>query len=129
MDEMNGVHLPQIEWFYDEGENGRIYPFIGKADLKTLIEWRTSKINSETFNYYSKDARYTYFQHLDCIEQCVKILFSNPTPNFALNEIEKVKKLKENKEKERQVKADEFFDSLTNEGKTTLLAFHKNLKL
>lgn len=129
MYEMNGVHLPQIEWFYDEGENGGMYPFIGKADLKTLIEWRISKINSETFNYYSKDARNTYYQHLDCIEQCIRILFSNPTPEFALNELEKIRKLKESEEKERQTRADEFFNKLTFKGKTALLNLQKKTKL
>ncbi len=120
----NGKHLPQIEFFYD----GYVYPFIGKADLKTLIEWRTSKLKSETFSYYNKDARNTYFQHLDCIEQCIKILFSNPTPEFAQNELEKVRKLKEREEKERQARADEFFNKLTGEGKSELLKLLKKSK-
>jgi hypothetical protein len=64
-------HLPQITWFYDE----HIFPFIGGANLKMLVEWRTSKLNSENFSYYNKDARNTYFQPLDCIEQCIKYYF------------------------------------------------------
>jgi len=117
-------HLPQIEWFYD----GYIFPFIGNANLKTLVEWRTSKLKSETFSYYNKDARNTYYQHLDCIEQCMKILLSNPTPEFALNELEKVRKLKESEEKERQARADEFFNKLTGEGKSELLKLLRNSK-
>ncbi len=124
MTENNGKHLPQIEWLYD----GYIFPFIGKADLKTLIEWRASKLNSETFSYYNKDARNTYYQHLDCIEQCIKILLSNPTPEFAQNELEKVRKLKEREEKEKKARADEFFNKLTGEGKSELLKFLKNSK-
>ena len=72
--------LPQIECFYD----GHIYPFIGDADLKTLVQWRLEKIQSDTFFHYNKDARATYFEHLACIEQCIRILFSNPTPEPAL---------------------------------------------
>jgi hypothetical protein len=120
----DGKHLPQIEWFYD----GYIFPFIGKADLKTLIEWRTSKINSENFSYYNKDARNTYFQHIDCIEQCIKLLFSNPTPEFAISELEKMKKLKEKEKKESQARADDFFNKLSDEEKSELSKILKSSK-
>jgi hypothetical protein len=108
MSDNNGKHLPKIEWFYDESICGGIYPFIGKADLKTLISWRTDKINSNGFMSYNKDARYTYIAHLQCMEECIRILFSNATPEFALNELEKNRKLKESEYKESQARADEF---------------------
>jgi hypothetical protein len=72
-------HQPQIEFYYE----GYIYPFIGNANLKELIEMRTDKINSDNFFFYNKDARQTYFSHLSCIEQCICILFSVPEPRFA----------------------------------------------
>jgi hypothetical protein len=125
----NGVHLPQIEWFYDENVLGGIYPFIGKADLKTLIRWRTDKINSDRFMSYNKDARYMYLAHIQCMEECIRILLSNPTPEFALYELEKIRKRKESEEKEKQARADEFFDKLTDEGKAEFLKLQKKLKL
>lgn len=128
MTENNGKYLPQIECFYDENLCGCIFPFIGKADLKTLIKWRTSKVNSETFSLYNKDARNTYYQHLDCIEQCIKILLSNPTPEFAISELEKIRKLKKQEDKERQARAERFFNTLTDEGKSGLLKLLKNNK-
>jgi len=44
-------NLPQIEYFYD----GYVFPFIGDADLKTLVRWRTEKINSNALCGYNKD--------------------------------------------------------------------------
>lgn len=76
-------YLPQIEYHY----KGTISPFIGNADLKTLVRWRTEKIDSDAPWGYNKDAKNAYFEHLDCIEQCIKILFSNPTPEFAINKL------------------------------------------
>lgn len=84
MNQYKGKHLPQIAYFYD----GYIYPFIGDADLNRLIKWRLEKLNSGYWGY-NKDARNTYFEHLGCIEQCIVILFSNPTPEFAINELNK----------------------------------------
>jgi len=72
-------HQPQIELYYE----GYIYPFIGNASLKELIEMRIDKINSDNFCFYNKDARQTYFSHLSCIEQCICILFSEPDPRLA----------------------------------------------
>lgn len=91
MTENNGKHLPQIEWFYD----GYVYPFIGNADLKTLIQWRTDKLNSDSFWSYNKDARTTYTEHLACIEKCCRILFSNPNPEFSINELTKQQEQRE----------------------------------
>jgi hypothetical protein len=72
-------HQAQIELYYE----GYIYPFIGNANLKELIEMRADKINSDNFYFYNKDARQTYFSHLACIEQCICILFSEPDPRLA----------------------------------------------
>lgn len=80
-----GKHLPQIEYYYD----GYIYPFIGTAGLTELIAMRNSKLNSDNFSFYNKDARNTYFEHLSCIEECIRILISNPTPEEALKGLEK----------------------------------------
>lgn len=77
--------LPQVEYYYD----GHIYPFIGNADLKTLVRWRLEKLQSDAIYHYNKDARATYFEHLACIEQCIRILFSNPSPEFAINALRK----------------------------------------
>ena len=121
MTKNNGKHLPQIEWFYDEDICGSIFPFIGMADLKTLIEWRTSKVNANSVIGYNKDARNTYFQHIDCIEECIKILFSNPTPEFALHELEKIRQLKESEIKVNQTEAAEFFGCLSDKDKVEFL--------
>jgi hypothetical protein len=95
-------HLPQIEYYYD----GYVYPFIGNADLKTLIEWRAHKLNSDSFWCYSTDARNTYFEHLWCIEKCCRILFSNPNSEFAMSELNKrqTQKRKNNQVSAEQVK-------------------------
>lgn len=77
------TYLPQIEYYYE----GNIYPFIGDADLKTLIRWRMENEDSGIPFGYNKDARNTYFQHMACIEQCIRILFSNPTPEIALQKL------------------------------------------
>ena len=117
MTENNSNHLPQVEWFYD----GYIFPFVGKANLKMLVEWRTSKLNSETFSYYNKDARNTYFQHLDCIEQCVKILFSNPTPEFALNELAKQQAQRELEEQKAKENSEAFLSKFSGQDREELL--------
>lgn len=106
-------HLPQIEYYYD----GYVYPFIGNADLKTLIQWRTDKLNSDSFFGYSKDARKTYFEHLYCIEECCRILFSNPNPEFAISELNKqqAQKNKNNQESAEQTKI--LLDKLTSDQK------------
>jgi len=121
MTKNNGKHLPQIEWFYDEDICGSIFPFIGKADLKTLIEWRTSKLNSDTFSYYNKDARNVYFQHLDCIEQCVKILFSNPTPDFSVNELTKQQARRESEEQKAKEDSEDFLSKFSRRDREGLL--------
>jgi hypothetical protein len=113
----NDKHLPQVCYFYD----GYIFPFIGKADLKTLIDWRHDKLKSDSFYGYSKDARNTYFDHLACIEQCIRILFSNPNPEFAISELNKqqAQKLKNNQESAEKAKI--LFDKLTSNDKKALL--------
>lgn len=83
MSNNKSTYLPQIEYYYE----GSIYPFIGDADLKTLIRWRKEKEDSGIPIGYNKDARNTYFQHMACIEQCIRILFSNPTPEIALQKL------------------------------------------
>ena len=90
---MTVEHLPQITYFYE----GSVYPFIGDADLKTLIRWRKEKEDSGIPIAYNKDARNTYFQHMACIEQCIRILFSNPTPEHAQT------KLQEREEKQKSL--------------------------
>jgi len=117
MTENNSKHLPQVEWFYD----GYIFPFVGKADLKTLIQWRADKLNSETFTSYNKDARNTYYQHLDCIEQCIKILFSNPTPDFALNELAKQQAQRELEDQKAKERANILLSKLTTQEEAKLL--------
>lgn len=90
---MTVEHLPQITYFYE----GSVYPFIGDADLKTLIRWRKEKEDSGIPIAYNKDARNTYFQHMACMEQCIRILFSNPTPEHAQT------KLQEREEKQKNL--------------------------
>lgn len=115
-------HLPQIEYYYD----GYIFPFIGDADLKTLVEWRKSKLNSENFSYYNKDARNTYFQHLDCIEQCIKILLSNPTADFALNELAKQQKQKTVEEQKNTEQTQKFLSQLSEQDRKKLFKLVDN---
>jgi len=79
------VHLPQIEYFC----TGYVYPFIGKADLRTLIQMRYQKIHSDTSFSYSKEARRQHMDHLSCIEECIRILFSNPTSDFPITTFDK----------------------------------------
>ena len=115
-------HLPQIEYYYD----GYVYPFIGNADLKTLIEWRTHKLNSDSFWCYSTDARNAYFEHLWCIEECCRILFSNPNPEFAMSELNKQQT---QKRKNNQVSAEQdkfLFDKLNSDEKKELLTIVNN---
>jgi hypothetical protein len=73
-------HQPQIEYYYD----GYICLFIGKADLKALIEMRKEHISTTNFKYYNQDARNDYYQYLECIEKFIKILLSNPNHEFAI---------------------------------------------
>ena len=101
-------YLPQITYYYE----GYLYPFIGNAGLAELINMRNEKIHSDTFSYYNKDARNTYFEHLQCIEQCIKILMSNPTPEVAINALEKKRKDKIESEKIRVEKMEEFFKKM-----------------
>ncbi len=118
MNQYKGKHLPQITLFYD----GYIYPFIGNADLKTLIKWRTEKINSDAPWGYNKDARNTYFEHLACIEKCIKILFSNPTPEFAIKKLTKQQQKKAQNEQEAKERRQRFLNNLTDNEKKKLSA-------
>jgi len=86
-----GAHLPQIEWFYE----GFVYQFIGKANLKELVEMRKDHISTTDFKYYNQEARNEYYQYLECIEKCMKILISNHDPEFAINELNKKQKKEE----------------------------------
>lgn len=90
---MTVENLPQISYFYE----GTPFPFIGNADLKTLVRWRKEKEDSGIPIGYNKDARTSFFQHMACMEQCIRILFSNPTPEHA------TAKLKERKEKQKHL--------------------------
>lgn len=110
-------HLPQIEYFYD----GYIYPFIGNADLKTLIKWRTDKINSDSLSLYNKEARNTYLEHLECIEQCIKILLSNPNPDFSIDMLAKQQEERVLKELKTQERAIDFLSDLTAQDREELL--------
>lgn len=111
-------HLPQIEYFY----KGYIFPFIGDADLKTLIKWRAEKINSDDPWSYNKDARNTYFEHLACMEQCIKILFSNPAPEFALKKLTQQQEKKAQNEQEAKERRQRFLNNLTDSEKEKLSA-------
>jgi len=122
MKQYKGEHLPQIEYYYD----GYVYPFIGNADLKTLIEWRTHKLNSDSFWCYSKDARNTYFEHLWCIEECCRILFSNPNPEFAISELNKQQTQKYENNHVSATQAKFIFDKLNSDDKKALLTLVDN---
>ncbi len=111
MSTYKGEHLPQIEYYYD----GYIYPFIGDADLKTLIEWRTQKLNSDSFWSYSKDARNTYYAHLECIEECCRILFLYPDPKFAISQLNKRQQEKKAEDEAKAKKSEEFMSRLSPE--------------
>ncbi len=113
-----GKHLPQIEYYYD----GYVYPFIGDADLKTLIRWRAEKINSDAPWGYNKDARNTYFEHLACMEQCIKILFSNPTSEFAIKKLTEQQEKKAQNEQEAKELRERFLNNLTDSEKDKLSA-------
>lgn len=117
MTQKNGKNLPQIEYFYD----GYIYPFIGDTDLKTLINWRIDKLNSDFFMSYNKDARNTYFEHLSCIEQCIRILFSNPSPEFSLHELAKKQKNIGIENAKANEQAQLFLDRLTAKDREDIL--------
>lgn len=77
-------HAPQLLYYYD----GYIYPFIGKATLKELIKMKHKMENSNNMVGYNKDARNTYFEHRECVNQCIKILFSEPDPSHAITKLE-----------------------------------------
>jgi hypothetical protein len=92
-------HLPQIEYYYD----GYIYPFIGKASLKELIEMRETWLNYKNPCLYRRDDRKTYKRQLVCIERCINILFSEPNDErvklkIQEDKIERNKRLKSNEE-------------------------------
>ena len=118
MKEYKEKHLPQIAYFYD----GYVYPFIGDADLKTLIRWRTEKVQSDAQWNYNKDARNTYFEHLTCIEQCIKILFSNPTPEFAIKKLTEQQEQNAQNEQEARERKQRFLNNLTDNEKKKLSA-------
>ena len=117
----NDKHLPQICYFYD----GYIFPFIGKADLKTLINWRRDKLKSDSFYGYSKDARNTYFEHLACIEQCIRILFSNPNPGKALDGLARKKEVLAIQNKRESQASNDLFIKLTARKQSELIALAK----
>lgn len=78
-------HLPQIQFYYE----GYPYPFVGGASLKKLVAMRKQKLDSDCFWSYSKDARETFFEHMKCIEECIRILFSaNPDPAVIISKIQ-----------------------------------------
>lgn len=77
-------HAPQLIYFYD----GYIYPFIGNATLKDLIEMKDKMKDSPNFSYYNKDARNTHFAHQECVFECIRILFSNPDPSYSIAKLE-----------------------------------------
>lgn len=118
MNQYNGKHLPQIAYFYD----GYVYPFIGNAGLKTLIRWRKEKIDSDAPWGYNKDARNTYFEHLACMEQCIKILFSNPTPEFAIKKLTEQQEKKAKNDQEAKEQRERFLNNLTDSEKEKLSA-------
>ena len=122
---MKVEHLPQITYFYE----GSVYPFIGDADLKTLVRWRKEKEDSGIPIGYNKDARNTYFKHMDCIEQCIRILFSNPTPEIALKNLREKSNKKALWDKSSKHRATVFLETLNRDQKKQLFElvneFHK----
>jgi len=118
-------HLPQIRYYFNspeyDGNSGCLYPFLAGACLKELIVMRNTKKSSGMFMSYNKDARYTYLAHLECIEKCIRILFSEPDPSYS------IKKLEESKAQKTKVsepnltmtkEAQTLFDKLINNKKT-----------
>lgn len=76
-------HAPQLRYYYD----GYIYPFVGNASLKELIEMKDKMKSNNNFSFYNKDARNTYFAHLECVHECIRILFSEPDPSYAIEQL------------------------------------------
>lgn len=81
----NGKHLPQIEYYY----KGTIYPFIGKLNLKELLIVRNTWLNYKSPILLKKADRDTHKSQLSCIEQCIRILFSEPNPNPSIQLLQK----------------------------------------
>lgn len=69
-------YFPQIEHYYE----GKIYPFVIGLGLKELL------ITRKTWKSYSSpillkaSERELHKNQLACIEQCIRILFSEPNP-------------------------------------------------
>ncbi|MEK9712997.1 MAG: hypothetical protein VW258_10565 [Thalassolituus sp.] len=98
MTESESPYLPQIEYF----RSGYIYPYIGMVPLKTILEMRREKLESGAFYLYNKQARKEFFAHLSCMEECIRILFSNPTPDFANAKLEEERARKAQEKKDRE---------------------------
>ncbi len=80
---MNGnvsPYLPQIEYHY----KGTIYPLIGTLNLRELLVVRNTWINYKNPILLKKADRELHKNQLLCIEQCIRILFSEPNPNPAI---------------------------------------------
>jgi hypothetical protein len=112
-------HLPQIE-YYLVIKGYQVFPFIGEANLSTLIRWRREKLANDNPFFAGKDSRQTYLNHMECMERCIGVLFSCPTPEYAIEQLNKQKKESKQIEKLMQIKANEFLNSLSEEQRTKL---------
>jgi len=79
--QFNRKHLPQIEYFF---QGNYIYPFVTGLHLREMIALREEWINYDNPVLYRKNDRKIFRSQLLCIEQCIRILFSEATPLRAL---------------------------------------------
>lgn len=97
-------YLPQIEYYYQ----GSISPVIKKQKLKELINMRIRWLNYQNPILLRRKDMQIYKQQLASIEQCIRILFSEPFPDRAL-------KLMKEKRKAQQQDYDRHLLELTDE--------------
>ena len=97
-------YLPQIEYYYQ----GAISPVIKKQNLKELIIMRNVWLNYKNPILLRRKDMQIYKQQLASIEQCIRILFSEPLPYKAL-------KLMKEKRKAQQQDYDRHLLELTDE--------------